>query len=227
MATYTWNPPGPGAGNWGINTNWSPNGIPTNLDTVLFSSTNNINCIVAANANAQILNFQDYAGTVTINTNTVPIPTLTPFLLTVAGNLTLSTNPSFQIIPDANGRGTLVISANSTITSNGRTIDTTLRFSTINTTILLADTLTLGKGLTIQGTPSGNINLGSTVPNTQRALNLLNNGISDQDIDYAVVSDINGNGGLTIWNYSGTITNCNNWVIMTTQAVPISGFAIS
>jgi hypothetical protein len=225
MAIYTWNPPAPG--NWGTNTNWTPNGIPTNLDTVLFSSANNNNCIVAANANAQILNFQDYAGTVTINTNTVPIPTLTPFLLTVAGNLTLSTNPSFQIIPDANGRGTLVISANSTITSNGRTIDTTLRFSTINTTILLADTLTLSKGLTIQGTPSGNINLGSTVPNTQRALNLLNNGISDQDIDYAVVSDINGNGGLTIWNYSGTITNCNNWVIMTTQAVPISGFAIS
>jgi hypothetical protein len=227
MATYTWNPPGPLPGNWGTNTNWTPNGIPTNLDTVLFNNTNNVECIVAANANAQTLDFGNYAGTLTINTNTVPIPTLTPFLLTVAGNLTLSTDLAFQLKPDANGRGTLVISANSTITSNGRTIDTTLRFSTINTTILLADTLTLGKGLTIQGTPSGNINLGSTVPGTQRALNLLNNGISDQDIDYAVVSDINGNAGLTIWNYSGTITNCNNWIIMTTQAVPISGFAIS
>jgi hypothetical protein len=226
MPTYTWNPPLPGPANWGTSTNWTPNGVPTNLDPVLFNNTNNVECIVAANANAQSLDFGNYAGTLTINTNTVPIPPA-PFLLTVAGNVTLSTNPAFQLKPDANGLGTLVISANSTITSNGRTIDTTLRFSTINTTILLADTLTLSKGLTIQGTPSGNINLGSTVPTTQRSLILLNNGISDQDIDYAVVSDINGNGGLTIWNYSGTITNCNNWVIMTTQAVPISGFAIS
>lgn len=225
MATYTWNPPAPG--NWGTSTNWTPNGVPTNVDTVLFSSANNNDCIVAANANAQTLDFQDYAGTLTINTNTVPIPQLNPFTLTVAGNVTLSTNAAFQLKPDANNLGTLVISANSVITSNGRTIDTILRFSTINTTILLADTLTLSRGLTIQGTPSGNINLGSTVPNTQRSLILLNNGISDQDIDYAAVSDINGNAGLTIWNYSGTITNCNNWIIMTKQAVPVSGFAIS
>lgn len=225
MANYLWTAPAPG--NWGVAGNWTPNGIPTIADNVSFSSANNNDCTVAANASALSLDFQNYAGKLTINTNTVPIPLLNPFTLTVAGNVTLSTDPAFQIIPDANGRGTLVISANSTITSNGRTIETTLRFSTINTTILLADTLTLSKGLTIQGTPSGVINLGSTVPGTQRALNLLNNGVSDQDIDYANVSDINGNAGLTIWNYSGTIANCNNWIIMTQQAVPVSGFTFN
>lgn len=225
MANYLWTAPLPG--NWGVATNWTPNGIPTIADNVSFSSANNNDCIVAANASALSIDFQDYGGTLTINTNTVPIPTLTPFNLTVAGNVTLSTNPSFQLKSDANNLGTLVISANSTVTSNGRTIDARLRLSTINTTILLADTLTLGRALIIQGTPSGYIYLGSTVPTTQRSLILLNNGITDQDIDYADVSDINGNAGLTIWNYSGVINNCNNWIIMTKQAVPVSGFTIN
>jgi hypothetical protein len=216
MATYTWTATAPG--NWGTTTNWTPNGTPTAADTVLFNSANNGDCTVAANATAQTLDFQDYVGVVTINGS---------FTLTVAGNLGLSVNSAFTIKPDVTGLGTLVISANSVIRSRGRTIQTILRFSTINTTIQLADAMILSRGLTIQGTPSGFINLGSSAPGVQRSLTLLNNGITDQDIDYANVSDINGNLGLTVWNYSGLISSCNNWIIMTKQAVPVSGFAIN
>lgn len=223
MATYTWT----GSGNWGTTTNWTPNGTPLATDTVLFSSANNNNCIVAANANAQILNFQDYQGTVTINTNTVPFPTLSPFLLTVAGNLTLSTSPSFQITTDANGLGTLVISANSVITSNGRTIGATLRFSTINTTIQLADAMVLSRGLAAFGTPSGFINLISSSPGVQRSLTLVNNGVTDQDIDYLNVTDIDGSAGLTAWTYKGNApVNSQNWIVMSTQPPTVSGVSI-
>ena len=223
MATYTWNPPGPGPGNWGTTTNWTPNGTPTNVDTVLFSSANNVNCIVAANANAQILNFQDYAGTVTINTNTVPFPTLTPFTLTVAGNVTLSTNSSFQLTTDANLLGTLVISANSIVTSNGRTIGAALRFTTVNTTIQLADAMILSRALVAFGTPSGFINLISSTPTVQRSLTLVNNGTTDQYVDYLNVTDIDGSGGSTIWTYKGNPpVNSQNWFVMTTQPPPVS-----
>lgn len=219
MATYTWT----GSGNWGTTTNWTPNGTPLATDTVLFSSANNANCIVAANANAQILNFQDYQGTVTINTNTVPFPTLSPFLLTVAGNLTLSTSPSFQITTDANGLGSLVISANSIVTSNGRTIGAFLRLSTINTTIQLADAMILSRGLVVFGTPSGFINLISSTPTVQRSLTLVNNGTTDQYIDYLNVTDINGSAGLTAWTYKGNApVNSQNWFVMSTQPPPVS-----
>lgn len=219
MAIKTW----VGTGAWATSGNWSPSGAPAAGDEVLFSSANNNSCTVAASTNALLsLNFQDYAGTITINTNTLTIPA-SPFLLTVAGNVTLSTNLSFQIKSDANGLGTLVVSANSLVTSNGRTIDAILRFSTINTTIQLADAMILSRGLTALGTPSGFINLISSSAGVQRSLTLVNNGVTDQDIDYLNVTDINGSAGLTAWTYKGnTPVNSSNWYVMATQPPTVS-----
>ncbi len=223
MATYTWT----GSGNWGTTTNWTPNGTPTNVDTVLFSSANNSNCTVAANANAQIVNFQDYAGTITINTNTGTVPA-SPYTLTVAGNVTLSTNGSFQINSDANGLGTFSISANSVITSNGRTIGCIFRLNTINTIVQLADTMTLSRAFTALGTPAGFIALRSNVPGTLRSLNLLNNGTSYQYVDYLNVTDIDSSAACTLWTYKGNApSNSPNWYIMPTQPPPVSSLSLS
>lgn len=214
MATYTWT----GTGNWGTATNWTPNGTPLATDTVLFSSANNNNCTVAANANAQILNLQNYQGSITINAT---------FALTVAGNISLSTAtvpPGQQV--GILGPGNLNVSANSVITSNGKTIDAVLRFITINTTIQLADAMILSRGLTALGTPAGSIALISSTPTVQRSLTLLNNLVTDQDIDYLNVTDIDGSQGLTVWTYKGTVSNSQNWYTMLTQPPPISSVSI-
>lgn len=217
MATYTWT----GTGNWGTTTNWTPNGTPLATDTVLFSSANNNNCTVAANANAQILNLQDYRGQITIN-NLVS--------LTVAGNISLSTAPTTGPTPapqnSITGVGTLNVSANSLITSNGKTIDSILRFSTINTTIQLADAMILTRGLTSAGTPVGSIALISSTPTVQRSLTLTNNGVTTQDIDYLNVTDINGSAGLTVWTYKGTVSNSQNWLVMSTQPPGVSSVSV-
>lgn len=215
MATYTWT----GSGNWGTTTNWTPNGTPLITDTVLFSSANNNNCTVAAAANAQILNLQDYRGTITI------VGSIT---LTVAGNITLSnaTVPPGQQVGIA-GPGNLAVSANSTITSNGKTIDALLRFVTVGTTIQLADAMILTRGLVCFATPVSSINLISSTPTVQRSLTLVNNGVTIQEIDYLNVTDINGSLGVTVWTYKGTVTNCSNWFVMTTQPPPVSSTSLS
>jgi hypothetical protein len=214
MATYTWT----GSGNWGTTTNWTPNGTPLITDTVLFSSANNNNCTVAAAANAQILNLQDYRGAITINS---------PQTLTVAGNITLSnaTVPPGQQVGIV-GPGNLAVSANSTITSNGKTIDALLRFVTVGTTIQLADAMILTRGLICFGTPLGSMNLISSTPGVQRSLIFTNNGITAQEIDYLNVTDIDGSLGLTVWTYKGTVTNCSNWFVMTTQSSTVSNTSI-
>jgi hypothetical protein len=210
MATYTWT----GSGNWGTTTNWTPNGTPLITDTVLFSSANNNNCTVAAAANAQILNLQDYRGAITINS---------PQTLTVAGNITLSnaTVPPGQQVGIV-GPGNLAVSANSTITSNGKTIDALLRFVTVGTTIQLADAMILTRGLICFGTPLGSMNLISSTPGVQRSLIFTNNGITAQEIDYLNVTDIDGSLGLTVWTYKGVVTNSPNWFTMLTQPPTVS-----
>lgn len=210
MATYTWT----GTGNWGTATNWTPNGTPTNVDTVLFNSTNNNSCTITLNANAQILNLQNYGGTITINTG---------ISLTVAGDITLSTaSPTIGIL----GPGNLVVSANSIITSNGRTIDAGLRLITINTTIQLADAMTLTRSFTALGTPAGSIILRSNTLGTRRNLNLTNNGTFTQYVDYLNVTDIDGSAACTAWTYKGTVSNSPNWYVMSTQPPGVSGVSI-
>jgi len=122
---------------------------------------------------------------------------------------------------------TLTINANLIVAGNV-TLSSNLRFTTINTTIQIADTWILSKGLTSQGTPLGSIIMRSSVPGTQRTFTLLNNGVTTQDIDYLNVTDIDGSAGLTAWTYKGTApSNSPNWYLMTTQPPTVSQISFS
>lgn len=197
------------AGNWGTAGNWSPSGVPGVADDVVFNATSP-DCTVAANTVAPLsMTCTGYLNTLTINAN-----------LVIAGNVTLSSTMT------TTGTGNLDISANSTILSAGHTIGVNLRFITINTTIQLADAMILSRGLTALGTPSGFINLISSTPTVQRSLTLVNNGTTDQYIDYLNVTDIDGSAGLTVWTYKGNApVNSQNWFVMSTQPPPVSSIS--
>ena len=205
MATKTWI--ATTASTWATAASWSPAGVPAAGDDVIFNGTNNGQCTVGAATNTLLsLVTTGYTGNLIVNAR-----------LTVGGNVTLSASNNIS------GTSDITITTNSVITSAGATIGCTLRFSTINTTIQLADAMILSKGLTALGTPSGFINLISSSAGVQRSLTLLNNGVTEQDIDYLNVTDIDGSAGLTVWTYKATVATSNNWYVMTTQPPPISG----
>jgi|694.fasta_scaffold107542_4 hypothetical protein len=197
------------AGNWATGTNWSPVGVPGVADDVVFNASSPA-CTVAANTVAPLsMDCTGYLNTLTINAN-----------LVIGGNVTLSSTMTTL------GTGNLDISANALLTAAGHTLAVNLRFVTINTTIQIADTWILSRGLTSQGTPSGSIIMRSSTPTVQRTFTLVNNGVTNQDIDYLNVTDINGSAGLTVWTYKGTVSNCQNWFVMSTQPPPISRVSI-
>ena len=209
MATKTWI--ATTASTWATAASWSPAGVPAAGDDVVFTGTNNGQCTVGAATNTLLsLVTTGYTGNLIVNAR-----------LTVGGNITLSASNNIS------GTSDITITTNSIITSAGATIGCTLRFSTINTTIQLADAMILSKGLTALGTPSGFINLTSSSVGVQRSLTLLNNGITEQDIDYLNVTDINGSAGLTAWTYKATVTTSNNWYVMTTQPPTVSSVTFS
>ena len=224
MALVTWT--GTVSTTWNVAGNWDTGIVPVNGDSVRFIAANPNPCIVTANTNTLLdINFTNYPGTITINDG---------FNLIVAGNILLSTSSAFIITTPATG--TLTMSANGTLTTHGRTIDCILKL--INATgsvavptimtVQLADNTTLSKGFTALGSPVGTINLQSSVSGTQRLLTLQNIEGVRQDIDYLNVIDINGNQGVTMWSYKGiTPVNSDNWLIMSTQPVPTSGFGIN
>lgn len=205
MAIKTWTV----AGNWATGGNWSPVGVPGVADDVVFNASSPA-CTVAANTVApRSMDCTGYLNTLTINAN-----------LVIAGNVTLSSTMTTV------GTGNLDISANALLTAAGHTLAVNLRFTTINTTIQIADTWILSKGLISQGTPSGSIIMRSSAPGTQRTFKLVNNGVTDQDIDYLNVTDIDGSTGLTAWTYNGTVTTSPNWYVMSTQPPPVSSISI-
>lgn len=210
MATKTWI--ATTASTWATAASWSPAGVPAAGDAVIFNGTNNGQCTVAAVTNTLLsLVTTGYSGNLIVNAR-----------LTVGGNITLSASNNIS------GTSDITVSTNSIITSAGATIGCTLRFATINTTIQLADSMILTKGLTVFGTPAGFINLISSTPTVQRSLTLVNNGITVQDIDYLNVTDINGSAGQSAWTYKGnTPINSQNWFVMSTQPPTILAVAFS
>jgi len=205
MAIKTWTV----AGNWATGANWSPVGVPGVADDVVFNASSPA-CTVGANTVAPLsMDCTGYANTLTINAN-----------LVIAGNVTLSSTMT------TTGTGNLDISANALLTAAGHTLGVNLRFTTINTTIQIADTWILSRGLTAQGTPLGSIIMRSSTPTVQRTFTLVNNGVTNQDIDYLNVTDINGSAGLTVWTYKGTVSNCQNWFVMSTQPPPVSSVSM-
>jgi hypothetical protein len=174
---------------------------------VVFTGTNNGQCTVGAATNTLLsLVTTGYTGNLIVNAR-----------LTVGGNVTLSASNNIS------GTVDITISTNSTIISAGATIGCILRFSTINTTIQLADAMTLTAGLVALGTPAGFIALRSNVPGTQRSLTLVNNGTNTQYIDYLNVTDIDSSAACSLWTYKGNApSNSLNWYIMPTQPPPVS-----
>jgi hypothetical protein len=199
------------ASTWATAGSWSPAGVPAAGDDVVFTGTNNGQCTVGAATNTLLsLTTTGYTGNLIVNAR-----------LTVGGNMTLSSSNNIS------GTLDITISTNSIITSAGATIGCGLRFSTINTTIQLADTLTLSFYFSALGTPAGFINLVSSSPGTPRIFNLLNNGLTSQYVDYLNVTDIDSSAACTLWTYKGTVTTSSNWYIMTTQPPTVSSISFS
>lgn len=224
MATLTWTGTGPDSF-WATAANWTPTQTPAAGDIILFTSPSNNPCIVNANTAAiASINFGNYQGTVTIN-NT--------FNLVVAGNVTLSTSNLFSITTPATG--TLTMSADGLLVSNGRIINCILRLINTNVnpaapntvTISLGDNVTMNKGFVAGGSPVGTVVLQSSISSVQRQFTLQNIEGVTQDIDFLNVIDIDGNLGVTMWSYQGaTPVNSKNWYVMSTQPPPTSGFAV-
>jgi hypothetical protein len=199
------------ASTWATAASWSPAGVPAAGDDVVFTGTNNGQCTVGAATTALLsLTTTGYTGNLIVNA-----------LLTVAGNVTLSSTNSIS------GTSSIVISANSILDPGGSTIGCGLRFSTINTTIQLAGTLTLSSSFAALGTPAGFINLVSSSPGTPRIFNLLNNGLTSQYVDYLRVTDIDSSADCTLWTYKGTVTTSSNWYVMVTQPPTVSSISFS
>ncbi len=209
MATKTWI--SNTASTWATAGSWSPAGVPAAGDDVVFTGTNNGQCTVGAATNTLLsLTTTGYTGNLIVNAR-----------LTVGGNMTLSASNNIS------GTLDITISTNSIITSAGATIGCGLRFSTINTTIQLADALTLSFYFSALGTPAGFINLVSSSPGTPRIFNLLNNGLTSQYVDYLRVTDIDSSAACTLWTYKGTVTTSSNWYVMVTQPPTVSSISFS
>jgi len=194
------------ASTWATAASWSPAGVPAAGDDVVFTGTNNGQCTVGAATNTLLsLVTTGYTGNLIVNA-----------LLTVGGNVTLASTNSIS------GTSFIAISANSILNPGGSTIGCGLRFSTINTTIQLAGTLTLSSAFVALGTPAGFINLVSSSPGTPRIFNLLNNGLTSQYVDYLRVTDIDSSAACTLWTYKGTVTTSSNWYVMVTQPPTVS-----
>lgn len=208
MPTKTWI--ATTASTWATAASWSPAAVPIAGDDVVFNGTNNGQCTIgAATVTILSLTTTGYTGNLIVNAR-----------LTVGGNMTLSSTNNIS------GTSDITISTNSTITSAGAVIGCTLRFSTINTTIQLADAMSLSKGLTALGTPAGFINLQSSSPGTQRIMTLQNVAGAAQYIDYLNVTDIDSSQGCTLWTYKATITNSQNWYLMVTQPPTVASISL-
>jgi hypothetical protein len=199
------------ASTWATAASWSPAGVPAAGDDVVFTGTNNGQCTVGAATNTLLsLVTTGYTGNLIVNA-----------LLTIGGNVTLASTNSIS------GTSSIVISANSILNPGGSTIGCGLRFSTINTTIQLAGTLTLSSSFAAFGTPAGFINLVSSSPGTPRIFNLLNNGLTSQYVDYLNVTDIDSSAACTLWTYKGTVTTSSNWYVMVTQPPTVSNVSFT
>ena len=216
--------------NWGTATNWSQGTVPTAVDghTTTFDNTSP-NCTVDTSARVcQILTFNGgtgYTNTITM-TNTI----------TVSGNITLGAS---MVIA---GIAALILGANSTFTSNGKTWSNGLSYGSF--------TLTLGDNVTVSGTLQGfngsalGVITGAFTLHCQGDVNIagqttsgtalvLIDGTGTQNI--AIETSRGYNGDLTINKPSGTLTVSSNltgrgghtWTIAANQTITWGTFVIA
>lgn len=212
MATYYFRNTGTGV--WGTASNWSltsgggaTGAVPTAADTAVFDS-NSISCTL--NTSSRVcLSLSCTTYTQTLNFST--------FNLTVSGNIDLGSSMTLT-----GSGGSLVVNANSTITTNGKTVTVPFNVSTAGVRIILVDNFVMTNNLTILGTLASPITAQTSSSPTQRKFTIPQ-GVT-YSIDYCVAVDLDSGDGVTAWNYKGTQTNCINWQTMPTQPPPVYRF---
>jgi len=154
MAARFWR--GTGTGNWGSTGNWSATSggatgasVPGVADDVTFDASGNNNCTIDTSARS-CLSLTITSGYTSTITHTQQ--------LTVAGNITLGANYTIA------GTGLLIVSASSTIVTNGKTWPNNLQINTgttitINTSnLIVSGSLILAGTVTFAGTNVWNCN---------------------------------------------------------------------
>lgn len=161
--------------------------------------------------------FTYVAGTLATGTNT----------LTISGNCTLDLGSSAHLTNLAFGAAYTATLADDVYVDNTLTIANAncafagsynIRTATFScTTPTAARTLTLVAGqsvtvtaaLTIPGSTSGYLSIGSSSPGTLTSLTLAAG--ATQDVGYARVTDIDSSAGQPIFSYKGSVTTSKNW----------------
>jgi hypothetical protein len=167
-ASFNWNATGPT--NWGSASGVSDNAsIPTSVDDVFFNGVGvngNINNIVSANITVLSVTF---TSGYTVNANIA-----NNVLLTIAGNFTDNSAHTWTV---GNTVSRLVISATSTITTNGRSFPGSVLFSNTNTKTLIGNWTILGS-LFVNDTLAGQTTTINRTTTEEIICNGLNNGFN-------------------------------------------------
>ena len=210
MATYYFRNTGTGV--WGTASNWSltsgggaTGAVPTASDTAVFDS-NSISCTLNTSNRVCL------ALSATTYTNTLALTTLN---LTVSGNINLGSGMTLTTTT-----GGLVVNANSTITTNGKTMSVPFSALTGGITLTFADDFILSNSLAIFGTLASPITAQTNSSGVQRKLTIPQG--TTYSIDYCAAVDLNSGDGVTAWNYKGSQSNCINWIQMPTGPVVVS-----
>lgn len=210
MATYYFRNTGTGV--WGTSSNWSltsgggaTGAVPTASDTAVFDS-NSISCTLNTSNRVCL------ALSATTYTNTLAFTTLN---LTVSGNIDLGSGMTLT-----NTTGGLVVNANSTIRTNGKTMSVPFSALTGGITLTFTDDFILSDSLTIFGTLASPITAQTNSSGVQRKLTIPQG--TTYSIDYCAAVDLNSGDGVTAWNYKGSQSNCINWIQMPTGPVVVS-----
>jgi hypothetical protein len=212
MATYFFRNTGTGV--WGTASNWSltsgggaTGAVPTASDTAVFDN-NSISCALNT-SNRVCLSLSCTTYTQTLNLST--------FNLTVSGNIDLGSSMTLTT-----NTGSLIVNANSTITTNGKTMSVPFSALTGGIILTFADNFVLSNRLSIFGTLASPITAQTNSSGVQRKLTIPQG--TTYSIDFCVAKDLDSGDGLTAWNYKGTQTNCVNWQNLPLQPPPVSRF---
>ena len=202
MATYYFRSTGT---NWGTAGDWSSTPFPTYTagavplvtDDVVFEAAS-ANCIVnASNRVCRSINFTNYTNTITFTFN-----------VSVAGNVTLGA--SMGIL----GAGSLIITAASTLTPNGK--DWTGNFGVQPSGIGVTFTVTLAADFTVEGTFTHGTGSGATVIFNGFTLTLKGN------LQFST-SYIGGTTDVIIAPPIGTVKTCTTGFLISNNSLEFNG----
>jgi hypothetical protein len=183
--------------NWGTATNWLENAVPLVADDVTFN-TNSRDCTVnTSNRSCRSIDFTSYANTITFT-----------FSVLVAGNVTLGASMGIA------GTGFLTITANSTLTPNGK--DWTGNFAVQPSGAGVLFTVTLAAAFTVEGTFAHGTGSGANVTINGFTLTLKGN------LQFST-SLIGGSSNVIIAPPIGTIKTCTTGFRIANTSLEFNG----